>query len=246
MAARSTNRFKQKPAVPFGDFMLPILGVIALGIVVVGLRILWGPSSPKSNLIAQPKTTSSAPTVTITQMENGSASAVTQGVTKQEEISDVDVVVAGPVAKDGGKTAEPAPSAGRTENKNLSATSNAPVAPKTSAAPPTTAKGQSSQPAAKPEPKKVSVPKQTTVSAGSIDKSQFVVQCGSYSELSSANSVVASLKKIGLMAVVRKAEVRGKIYFRVIVAGGNDRAVAEEVAKRVQEAGYPVLVRAND
>lgn len=49
MAARSTSRFKQKPAVPFGDFMLPILGVVALGIVVVGIRLLWAPQSSEAD-----------------------------------------------------------------------------------------------------------------------------------------------------------------------------------------------------
>lgn len=41
MASRSTNRFNQKTAIPFGDFMLPILGVIALGILVVGIRVFF-------------------------------------------------------------------------------------------------------------------------------------------------------------------------------------------------------------
>ncbi len=231
MAVRSTNRFKQKPAVPFGDFMLPILGVIALGIVVVGLRILWGPSSPKSNLIAQPRPADSQST-TANQETKNDAHAIVQELTKQEEVSDV--VIAQPVQSEGEKTAESTPQVSVSENKNPPPAPKAPV------------KKQAPQPVAKPEPKKGPAPKQTAIRAGSIDKSQFVVQCGSYSELSSANSVVTSLKKIGLMAVVRKAEVRGKTYFRVIVAGGNDRAVANEVAKKVQEAGHPVLVRVND
>ncbi len=231
MAARSTNRFKQKPAVPFGDFMLPILGVIALGIVLVGLRILWKPSSPKSDLIAPPRQSASQ-TVTVNQETKSDAHAIVQELTKQEEVSDI--VIAQPVQSEGEKTAESTPRVSMSENKN------SPAAPKTPV------KKQPPQPAPKPEPKKEPAPKQAAIRAGSIDKSQFVVQCGSYSELTSANSVVASLKKIGLMAVVRKAEVRGKTYFRVIVAGGNDRAVAEQVAKRVQEAGHPVLVRTND
>ncbi len=254
MAARSTNRFKQKPAVPFGDFMLPILGVVALGIVVVGLRILWGPSSPKSNLIAQPRPSASQ-SLTATQETKSDAHAVIQGITKQEEINDV--VIAQPVQSNAEKMTKPTPDVPVTENKNPADVPEVPATPKAPAeskktteskapvVPKAPAKKQP-QPAAKSEPKKSSAPKQTAVHAGSIDKSQFVVQCGSYSELSSANSVVASLKKIGLMAVVRRAEVRGKTYFRVVVAGGNDRAVAEEVAKKVQEAGHPVLVRAND
>ncbi len=244
MAARTTNRFKQKPAVPFGDFMLPILGIIALGIVVIGLKILWKPSSPKSNLIAQPK--ASTPSVTITQRSNNNEHVIVQGITKQQEIGDI--VVAQPVAQAGEDSARSAPDATATENKTSAAASKTPAKKQPpQPAPKTASPAKNAVTAtASPEPKKTPAPKQTAVNAGSIDKSQFIVQCGSYSELTSANSVVASLKKIGLMAVVRKAEVRGKTYFRVIVAGGNDRAVAEEVAKKVQEAGFPILVRAND
>ena len=45
--------------------------------------------------------------------------------------------------------------------------------------------------------------------------------------------------------MVRQAEVRGKNYYRVIVAGGRDRAVADEIAKDIKAAGHPVLVRQN-
>lgn len=232
MAARSTNRFKQKPAVPFGDFMLPILGVIALGIVVVGLRILWSPSAPKATVIAQPRP-STAQAVqkaeTPAQDESSNAANDSAALTKQEEVSDV--VIAQPVRKDTGKTAnsESAAPAKNTAPKPAQ-TPVTKVAPKKE-------QPQRSQPAAQ---------KPTVIRAGSIDKSQLVVQCGSYSDRTAANSVVASLKKIGYTAVVRKADVRGKTYFRVIVAGGNDRAVANEIAKSIKEAGHPVLVRTND
>ena len=88
--------------------------------------------------------------------------------------------------------------------------------------------------------------RQTVVRAGSIDQSKFVVQCGSYTDRGAANSVVTSLQKIGYTAVVRKAEVRGKNYFRVIVAGGADRSLAGEIASNISAAGFPVLVRPND
>ncbi len=41
MAARSTYRYKKKPAIPFGDLMLPILGVVFLGILIVGVRVFF-------------------------------------------------------------------------------------------------------------------------------------------------------------------------------------------------------------
>ncbi|MGI6076187.1 MAG: SPOR domain-containing protein [Pyramidobacter sp.] len=228
MAARSTNRFKQKPAVPFGDFMLPILGVIALGIVVVGIRILWGPGEPKPTVIAQPR-----PNQSQTNSKGGASAsqpASSRPASKGEKVDDL--VIAQPILKNG-KTS---PSSG--------AEITAPAA--------NTPSRQNLQPGqqhvTKLEPKKDSTSgaRQAAVRAGSIDKSKFVVQCGSFIDRDSANTTVASLRKIGYTSVVRKAEVHGKTYYRVIVAGGADRSLAGEIASRIGAAGFDVLVRPND
>lgn len=222
MAARSTNRFKQKPAVPFGDFMLPILGVIALGIVVVGIRILWGPGEPKPTVIEQPRPS-------LSQKVSGndasaSRASLSHGTPQKENVNDS--VIAQPLNKKGKTPAnEPA-------NEKTAANASAP----------------DQQRVTRVEPKKEPPAggRQTVVRAGSIDQSKFVVQCGSYTDRGAANSVVTSLQKIGYTAVVRKAEVRGKNYFRVIVAGGADRSLAGEIASNISAAGFPVLVRPND
>ncbi|MDY3869318.1 MAG: SPOR domain-containing protein [Pyramidobacter sp.] len=211
MAARSTNRFKQKPAVPFGDFMLPILGVIALGIIIVGIRMLWAPNSPGGTRIELPQPGTS---VTVSQPRPSAEKRRENErpkVVKKEAVRDD--VVAKPVVR-------------QTAQRD-----------QTSEQPHRVVKLQPVRTEQPPQP--------LVVSGGRIDNSLFIVQCGSYTESSAASSVVTSLKAIGYSAVIRRAEVRGKIYYRVIVAGGRTRSVANEIAQRVKAAGYPVLVRQN-
>ena len=227
MAARSTSRFKQKPAVPFGDFMLPILGVIALGIVVVGIRLLWAPNPPKPTVIAQPR-----PAVQGQSPKRQNAEAVSGGaenglVTKKEKIDNV--IIAQPVRRKND---------GRTSNEKRADQSAEVAGEKTPSRP----KDTHAEPARKDASQSGG---RVTVRGGSIDKSLFIIQCGSYTDRAAANTVVSSLQKMGHSAVVRQAEVRGKNYYRVIVAGGRDRAVADEIAKDIKAAGHPVLVRQN-
>ena len=245
MAARSTSRFKQKPAVPFGDFMIPILGVIALGIVVVGIRLLWSPSVPNPAIIAQPKSTRNAPVVERVSANNENAAGQEENASKSssgEEEGSVskkvavrDVLIAQPVQRNSGKAA----------SDRLS------VSDRSSAQADTPVIQIQSQRAPRPEPKKAEVQREPekkapVVARASAESSAFVVQCGSYTTRSAANSVVASLKKLGHSPVVRKAEVNGKTYFRVIVDGGADRAQADKVAVGIKASGHPVFVRPND
>lgn len=225
MAARSTSRFKQKPAVPFGDFMLPILGVVALGIVVVGIRLLWAPNPPKPTVITQPRP--------ITQHQSaGIVGDKKDGVvTKKEKIDNV--IIAQPVQRKSG---------GRSQSEDRPATTSGEGGENVSA------KILSQPRAARVDPKKGDAApgeNRVVVRGGSIDKSLFIIQCGSYTDRAAANAVVSSLQKMGHSAVVRQAEVRGKNYYRVIVAGGRERAVADEIAKDIKAAGHPVLVRQN-
>lgn len=46
-SSRSLNRQKKKPALNFGDFMLPILGIILVVILVLGIKVLFFGSKPQ-------------------------------------------------------------------------------------------------------------------------------------------------------------------------------------------------------
>ncbi len=218
--------------------MLPILGVIALGIVVVGIRILWMPSAPKHAITAQPHAARPRGGTRDGAAEKSAAVKTDdEAVTRKEPLSDV--VIAQPVQTPEKKATsqKEAETGERRESPQKRVQTERPQQ-----RPPSRPQTERNAP-----PPAVETPEEKPAFyTGSIEKSAFVVQCGSFSTRASADRSVASLKKTGCNPVVRKAEVNGKTVFRVIVAGGNDRATADEVARLIKKAGHPVFVRPND
>lgn len=239
--ARSTSKFKKKPAVPFGDFMLPILGVIALGIVVMGIRMLWSPSVPKSVIVPQPRVTQSHNAVQTpsakAEVEEETAEPA-QDTSSKEEVSDV--IVAHPKSESGKEVvARPRP-----KNTTSEKSSGTQVVARPQPKPQTQSKPQqAAQPKQQPAVQKAQ--KEPINKNVNINKSQFIVQCGSFSDSVGANAAVSTLKKIGYVPVIRKVDVRGKTYYRVVVAGG-DREHAEAIQADIkQKTKFPTLVRSN-
>ena len=235
MAARSTSRFKRKPAVPFGDFMLPILGVIALGIVVMGIRMLWAPTASKTEIVPQPRVVQPAAPVQTTVAAQPEQE--TQAAVSSKEAVD-DVVLAKPETVAAKTAQESRPNSRPAVKQSEKPTAAKPAQQKPAQQKP---KQQAAQPKTTPaQPKAPAVNKNLN-----INKSQFIVQCGSFSDNDGANAAVAALRKIGYKPVVRKADVRGKNYYRVVVAGG-DREQAEAIEADIkQKTNFPTLVRSN-
>lgn len=80
------------------------------------------------------------------------------------------------------------------------------------------------------------------VKGGSIDGSAFLVQCGSFTENDTAAQVSDTLKKRGYAVSIQKAPVKGRVYYRVYVAGGKNHDVASAVAEQLNALGYPILI----
>ena len=254
MAARSTSRFKRKPAVPFGDFMLPILGVIALGIVVMGIRMLWAPSAPKSAIVPQPRVTQTkkTPASAVPKEESSYAQAVSDSAVATPKSSAAKNAVtpalsAGPVYDDKTASAKTA-SAKSTVSAPASApaqTSKAQPKPQ-SAQTKTTVTVKPAQPKTNTTQPKASAAKSAApVKSASVDKSQFIVQCGSFTDRAGAEMAVKKLKNLGYSPVIRKADVRGKSYFRVVVGGGSRNQAEAVEADIKQKTPFPTLVRSN-
>ncbi|MFD2112848.1 SPOR domain-containing protein [Thiorhodococcus fuscus] len=63
----------------------------------------------------------------------------------------------------------------------------------------------------------------------------WVVQVASLGSIEKANGLASKLKNSGFSAFVEKAEVRGKIYYRVRVGPELDRANAERTAAMLRQ-----------
>lgn len=214
MSTRESRRLKEKRSIiPFGDIMLPVIGLAAVGLLIVGVKLFFlsGPKIPEYKPMvyanAQPK--------------------------NQEEVSPVMpsvqvAEVSPPTSPGGNKTVLAAPvgskSAGGSPPVKVATAKPSPVAapppPKKVAAPP--------QPAAKPLPPPAN--------------SKWGVQIGSFGTKKGAETVQQQAAKAGYRAAVTSAVVNGKTYYRVTVPAGNDRNSANSLAKTLEKAGFPVFV----
>ena len=97
------------------------------------------------------------------------------------------------------------------------------------------------QPPSQPEPQQKPQPKPQPKPAPSAN-SKWGVQIGSFGGKDGAEAVKQQAAKAGYSSVISSAAVGGKTFFRVTVPAGNDRAGAENMAARLKNSGFPVLV----
>ena len=106
MPSRSTNRFKQKPALNFGDLMLPVLGIVFLAILIIGIKVLFFPAQASKTPIvvnSPARTVQPAPV----HSELPQQSAVVEPVPVQADVVPADArpLVAEPATDKNGQTA---------------------------------------------------------------------------------------------------------------------------------------------
>lgn len=217
MSTRESRRLKEKRSIiPFGDIMLPVIGLAAVGLLIVGVKLFFlsGPKIPEYKPMiyanAQTKVPEALPPVkgAVTVAESPpAASPPSAGKT----------VLAAPVGSKG---------AGASQTATTVTAKTSPVA-----APPSAA-SQKTKASPQPTPKPASTPA----------NSKWGVQIGSFGAKNSAETVKQQAAKAGYTAVVTSAVVNGKTYFRVTVPAGNDRNSANNLAKNLEKAGFPVFV----
>ena len=225
MPSRSTNRFKQKPALNFGDLMLPVLGIVFLAILIIGIKVLFFPAQASKTPI----------------VVNSPARTV-QPAPVHSELPQQSAVQADVVPADARPlVAEPA-----TDKNGQTAVAVAPVKTAPPAKKPAAKPAPAVRPAVSAAPAPVARPAVSAPDRGAtIEKSNYLVQSGSFTDDKGASTVSAELKSKGYATVVRRAEVKGRTFFRVFVAGGSSAESAQAVADKLQSAGYPVLVVKN-
>ncbi|WP_286952409.1 MULTISPECIES: SPOR domain-containing protein [Aminobacterium] len=219
MSARENRRQRdKKPMLPFGDLMLPIIGLIAVGLLIVGIKFFFlsEPSREqhKPVIVQEKTTTTAAPSST--------------------------------VASTADETPKAAPD--KAENAVPVAGSTAPTAPQVAApvTPQTASEGGTQKTAAvTAESTKVvmAAPAQDgKLVTGGVENSAWGIQIGSFKSNESANRLKEKVEKEGYKAFVSKALVSNSTFYRVTVWAGNERGEADKQANQLKQAGHPVLV----
>ena len=220
MATRESRRLKEKRSVvPFGDIMLPVIGLVAVGLLIVGVKLFFL-SGDKSRPYSPPpaRTSPAAPQKTagkpITALPIPSAQPAVQK----------------PAEKTGTTLAVPAAPSGEAVP---GAQEESPIA-----VPPESGAGKKEK---KSAPEKTAAPTEKR-DAPSPQKSRWGVQIGAFSTKEAAESVRQQASKSGYSTTVAAAVVGGKTLYRVTVPAGKDRASADSLSQKLQKAGFPVFV----
>jgi cell division protein FtsN len=218
MSTRENRRLKEKRSmIPFGDIMLPVIGLVAVGLLIVGVKLFFlsGPKTPGDSPMSP-----SAPSRQETQGAVPASTRETPPPGAPSKTPDNRPLLAAPVG-----SSQPVPAI------------PAPTGPKSSpvAAPP------AAQPVKKAPPASPSKPASQSPAPAAAN-SRWGVQIGSFTARDSAESVRQQAAKAGFSSVITSALVNGKTYFRVTVPAGNDRPQANNLAEKLKKAGFPVFV----
>ncbi len=216
MSARENRRQRdKKPMLPFGDLMLPIIGLIAVGLLIVGIKFFFlsGPVREAHKPVIAQETTNTTPTSStpspVAESSNTAISAQPLPEPSQQGSSGK-ITTAGPVVSQEAPTQ---------------------TAPSTGVAAPVSGSSQS-----------VAVPRTKDIKPVLAQEGQWGVQIGSFKNAEAAEGVKQKVTKQGYTAFVSKAVVKNATYYRVTVTGNNNRDEAETQASRLKQAGYPVLI----
>lgn len=223
MSTRESRRLKEKRTmIPFGDIMLPVIGLVAVGLLIVGVKLffLTEPKIPNYRPIGQDPTPGRVEVKTVP--------------TRAPEPK--------PAPPESGFLAAPVGGSGSSESRPTGAQAKPSVQPVQPKAKPAEPKAElAPQRPAQPQPRPQPQPQPQTKPAHAA-KSKWGVQIGSFGAKDGAETVRQQAAKAGYSSVISSAVVGGKTFFRVTVPAGNDRGGAENLAARLKSSGFPVLV----
>lgn len=222
MIARKSRRHRDPgPMFPFGDIMLPVIGIVALGLLVVGIKMFFLPSSTDKGYDPVP-----VPEVVKKQASENTKKIQVNNNKKESQPPENMVAVPVSITAEKGKT--------RVETEALSdqpSTEN--IQKKNS---------QTVSRPEQPDPGKALPEKKPSSKNDYEPKGNWNVQIGSFVERSSAELEADKAGKKGFNARIITAKVNGKTYHRVYIPAGVTRTDAEALAEKLKTRGFPTFV----
>ena len=214
MNARRSRRYKmRRPMFAFGQLMLPIVGIIAVGLLVIGVKLFFLPTS-KGGSLYQPEVSRS---VTATPTRS----------LQPEELDNPSASNAASVQKGDGPVAIPVGQSQATGITPSTKTNGQKQAVEKTAVP------------AKPVPGSEK-PIATTVP--SPTSGNWTVQIGAFTDKGQAEQLANKARKEGYTVLVAQGDVKGVLYYRVRIVAGKSRGEALELEKKLKASGYPTYV----
>ncbi|AER66718.1 Sporulation domain-containing protein [Thermovirga lienii DSM 17291] len=206
---------KKKPFFSFGYFLLPVLGLLALGFLILGVRLLFFQPSNEYEIIDD---VSDSPVI-VEQPREDYPAPETQDNTGNEEEK---VITAVPVKVSNYKDTEDTGSMTAPKVSEEAANKQENIVKST----PTNSE------------------EKAKIADTSIHEQRpfWSVQVGAFTVRDSADKLAAELQKSGYDVFVVSAEVGGKKYYRVRVKAGKTKQEAQKIAGKLSSEGYPTFI----
>jgi len=217
---RNRRSRSRRTSFGFGHFMLPIVGLVAVGVLVLGIRLFFFPSAKVETppIVAEQTVESGSVTV-----QEGSRAPLSG----EAEETVVAVPEGSPLPK-AESTSKPKPAQEKPVVK--------PVAVKTGGKPAAVSEPQTSP--ARTETEKLG----TQTGTGAAGTETWGVQVGAFKERGNAENLVKKLRQEGFKVGTIEAANGETPLTKVVVQAGNERPAAEKLAKELGDKGYPVLI----
>lgn len=219
MLSRKNRRHKDsRPMFPFGEIMLPVIGLVALGILILSVKIFFMPSGNDKQYENIPENVSEKELAAVSEQNTSSAIATpdTKSTDSSNNSSDL-VAVAVPVSESDSSVSTSRNNSAVKQGKNTSA-------------------GQSSTSAVQSDNRNPSVNE-------ADGNSSWGVQIGSFKKTEAAESLSKQAKQKGYSVFIQQADVKGEKYHRVIVNAGNSQTRASEIEKNLKDDGFPTFLK---
>ena len=242
MPLRETRRFKTKGfAISFGDFMLPLVGLVAIGLLFVAGKIFFFSdfqtnSQPIPVSIAPPDTSRadaeesasgpSSEASTVVQIPSQGATTSANLMLDLDDENRAQNTATDHQDQDGAPQSVNSSREENTENTREIIIITAAPEPTSPQATPE----QQPVPNVEPNPA-ASIPAQPV----QIQEANWMVQIGAYSTNAAAEAVLGRITQAGYRAIV----VPGRTWNRVLVQAGPTRQDAMNLAARLGRTGYP-------
>ena len=211
---RGRNFKKKKPFFSFGYFLLPVLGLLALGFLILGVRLLFFQPHNEYEPIGSLEGT----TVVVEQPKENPATQGTLNNDHEKGYEEEKIITAVPVK---------VPSYEEIEDTNSK------LAQKS-----TEEDVTQSQSSVSNNEERAKVETFYSSTQGAF----WSVQVGAFTKKVSAENLARELQKAGYDVFIVSAEVGGKKYHRVRVKAGDTKQEAKKVAGKLSAAGYPTFI----
>jgi len=213
---RRGRKFKERRSIfSFGHVMLPLVGLLALGLLILGVRLLFFQSPEEFSMADYQAEESVTEREPLLEETKPSVKEIPRDDIQSKPVVAIPVEITDEETTDA-KTGRP------------------PAKEETKQATSVTAGKQPSQ-----ETQKV---QQATPASSAPSSGFWGVQIGAFTVRESAENLASEVREKGHEAFVIPAEVGGKQYYRVRVKAGDNRKAAEQLEKALASEGYPTLV----